>query len=388
MVSGGATEPQVSAIHSAWSAAGGSAAVHWLPGASDYAGLLETVLEAQPDVVLIVGAQGDDTLIRQVADVVWKFDSQCPVAVDAGPVSVDGVIVAGGAAESAAGVLRAVVTGTGPVASLPAAMSAAPATAGSSAPHEFFPSARAAAAMTASVGWVDVTADLLSPVTAARIDAAVNADERSGLAFTDPDGYRHWVAVPRSVPGLLSMLEDERLGALATEVMGSPDIWLGSFDVLAAEDGAGWRRDSAEVFGASARSTFPPGLSVYLPVDNGVVAEIQGGSHRLRGGNRAGPGPVSTARVALPPGHILLVIGGSRHRLGGGRVLRLRFIRGWMKPDVLLIHALGDQAGQLGPQGRRWCGADIGLPASVAEFLAVEETSTADALSHRKGSGI
>jgi hypothetical protein len=313
---------------------------------------------------------------------------RCPVAVDAGPVSVDGVIVAGGTAESAARVLRAVVAGPGPAASPQVAAPATSATAGSAVSHELFPSARTAAAMTASVGWADVTADLLPPVTAAQIDAAVNADERSGLAFADPDGYRHWVAVPRSVPGLLSMLEDERLSALATEAMGSPDIWLGSFDVLAAEVGTGWRRDCAEVFAASARSTFRPCLSVYLPVDDGVVAEIQGGSHRLRGGNHAASGPVSPAPVALPPGHVLLVIGGCQHRLGGGRVLRLRFIRGWMKPDVLLIHALGDQASQLGPQGRRWCGADIGMAASVTEFLAVEEASAAGALSRRKGNGI
>jgi hypothetical protein len=388
MVSGGATEHRVSAIHSAWSAAGGSAAVHRLPGSSDYAELLEAVLEAQPDVVLVVGAQGDDVLIRQVADVVWKFDSRCAVAVDAGPVFVDGVIVADGAAESTAGVLRAVVAGPGTAAAPQVAAPAALAAAESSASRELLPSARTAAAMTASVGWADVAADLLPPGAAGRIDAAVNADERSGLAFTDPDGYRHWVAVPRDVPDLLSMLEDERLSALATEVMGSPDIWLGSFDVLAAEAGAGWRRDCAEVLTASVRSTFRPCLSVYVPVDDGVVAEIQGGSHRLRGGHPAASGLVAPAQVALTLGHAVLIIGGCWHRLGGGRVLRLRFIRGWMKPDVLLVHALGDQAGQLGPQGRRWCGADIGMPASVGEFLAVEEASTVGALSRRKGSGI
>jgi hypothetical protein len=374
IVPAGLTEPaaverRADEIGAMWRATGDDAVSHRLSGSVEYAEFLDTVLDAQPDVVLIVGAGGDDSVVTPIADVVWKFDNSCRVAVDSGPSAVDRVIVAAGDAPDVVGALRVTRQPTHQ-----------PAKADGAAPP------RGGTVVIASVGWAVVDLDLISPDTAAQLRAAVDAGERAGLAFTDGAGYRHWPAVAADAPGLLAALEHERLATLVAEAMGSPEVWLGDLEVLGASDG--WLRHDVGVLAATAGADFRPSVSVLSPINDELTVAVQNGSHRLRGAEFGGSGPVHAEEVSLRPGQALLVAGGSRHRLVSGRALHLRFIRGWMKPAVLLFQALGERAELLGPRGRQWCGADIGLPISVAEFLQVEEASVTGGLAQRKGSGI
>jgi hypothetical protein len=376
-VAADAADERIDAVRAASLAAGDTVALHQIAGTVDYDELLDVVLEAQPDTALIAGGRLGDSFLAAAAAVVWKFDSSCQVVVHGGPCSVDGVVAVDGVEPAA--VLTALRGET---------MPAGPVPAGAEGPS---PPVTAAPALVASVGWAVVGIDLLSPAAVAQARAAVALGERAGLAFTDRDGYRHWVAVARDAPAVLALLEDVELAVLVAAAIGSPDIWLGDLEALGAPQGtsAGWRHDDAEAVAATAGSLFRPSLSVFLPIDDWELrVEVQSGSHRRRGAGVGSARAGSHDEMSLRQGEALFVTSGCRHRLLGGRALRLRFIRGWMKPSVLLIEALGERAAALGPQGRRWCGADVGLPTSVAEFLAVEEAAVGGGLSQRKGSGI
>ena len=364
------------ALSQAWEAGGDQVSSHRLTNPVEYSELLDVVLDAQPEVVLVAGA-ADDQIVAQVAEVTWKFDSACRVAVTAEAARVPGVVPIGGNADR----MRAALRGD---TAAKAAASVSSAQAGQAARS----AERAVSALIASMGWAEVALDVPNAQTLAQVRAAVEEDARDGLAFTG-DGYQHWVAVGRDAPDLLRMLEDRSLGRYVTRAVGSPDVWLGALEVIAAWGTPLWRRELGDVLSATPGSDFRPGLSVLWPVDDSEsVVEVQSGSHRLRAADPLSGKPVAYTTVTLRPGTGLLVTGGCRHRLVAGRFLHLVFIRGWMKPQVLLAQALGDQAAYLGEQGRRWCGADIGLPISIVEFLAVEEASLSGGLSQRKGSGI
>lgn len=375
-----AAQHDLDALSEAWAACGDQVSSHRLTGPVEYSELLDVVLEAQPEVVLVAGP-ADDQVVAQVADVAWKFDSACRVAVAADAARIPGVVPVGGNADG----MRTALRGEA------AAEAAAPGTSAQAgwAARAAGPAEWVAAALIASMGWAEVTLDVPRARTLAQVRATVDNDERNGLVLSDDDGYQHWVAVGRRAPDLLRMLEDGSLGRYVTRAADSPDVWLGALEVIAARGAPVWRRELGDVLSATPGSDFRPGLSVLLPVDDSEsLVEVQSGSHRLRAVAPPSGEPVAQTTVVLRPGAVLLVTGGCRHRLVAGRFLHLLFIRGWMKPQVLLAQALGDQATHLGEQGRRWCGVDVGLPTSVAEFLAVEEASMSGGLSQRKGSGI
>jgi hypothetical protein len=221
----------------------------------------------------------------------------------------------------------------------------------------------------------------------AQIRAAIDACDRDGLTVTDGEGYRHAVGVVRYAPSLLGLLDDRRLGALVQGAIGTTDLWLGALECLVPQSSHAWRRELAVPLLAAGSSSFRPGLSVLVALDDdGSSLGIHQGSHRLRG--QLVRDPRDPDRVVLGCGEVALVEAGCRFRLAPGPFLHLRFIRGWMKPDILLAGVLQDRADQLGEQARQWCGIDVGLPTSVEEFLRIEEAALAGSLTLRKGSGI
>jgi hypothetical protein len=357
-----------------WSGQGHQDAVHRLDGPVEYSVLLDAILDAQPDAVLLSGLDGDDARVRSVADVVWKFDNTCRVLLDGPPTTVEGVVAVDGQPSDVAAAVVSRPHAADPFSPPPASASLPGPWSGT-------------AALLVSRGWARGADRCLTAAAAAEIRAAMAACDRDGMTVTDRDGYRHAVAVVRYAPSLLGLLDDPRLGGLVRTAIGLADIWLGALEGIAAGSSLGWRRELAVPLLAAGSSEFRPGLSVLVALDeDGGLLRAHAGSHRWPALLRRDP--PSTDRVPLACGELALVEGGCRFRLDVGRFLHLRFIRAWMKPDILLAGPLRDQAARLGGQARQWCGLDIGLPTSVEEFLGVEEAALAGGLATRKGSGI
>ncbi len=363
-------------ISGIWADRGHEHTVHRLDGPVEYGTVLDVILDAQPDAVLLSGMDGDDALVRSVADVVWKFDNTCRVLVDGTTTAVVGVAAVNGPPCDVA----AAVTGQ------PDAAGAEP----DQTPVRLQPPAAAwsgTAALLVSRGWSRGRERYLSAAAAAQTRAAIGACDRDGLTVADSDGYRHAVGVMRYAPSLLGLLDDRRLGELVESAIRSADMWLGALEGLTAGLSHGWRRELAVPLLATGSSEFRPGLSVLIALDDGGgLVRVHPGSHRLRA-PLAGDPPGSD-QVPLGCGEAALIEAGCRFRLDAGRFLHLRFIRGWMKPDILLAGPLHDRAAQLGEQARQWCGMDIGLPTSVEEFLSIEQAALTGGLARRKGSGI
>ena len=369
------TSARLAAITGIWSGHGHEHAVHPLDGPVEYSTLLDAILEAQPDAVLLSGLDGDDARVRSVADVVWKFDSTCRVLVDGPPTTVEGVVAVNGQPSEVAAAVVGRPQATDPGFSPPSALASLPGLWSGTA------------ALLVSRGWARGTDCCLTAAAAAEIRAAMAACDRDGMTVTDRDGYRRAVAVIRYAPSLLALLDDPRLGGLVHTAIGSADIWLGALEGMTAGSSPGWRRELAVPLLSAGSSEFRPGLSVLVALDeDGGLLCAHAGSHRWPAPLRRDP--PSTDRVPLACGELALVEAGCRFRLDVGRFLHLRFIRAWMKPDILLAEPLRDQAAQLGGQARQWCGLDVGLPTSVEEFLSVEQSALAGGLATRKGSGI
>jgi hypothetical protein len=373
-----ATDQQLHALESVCAAQGGDTACHRLVEPIEYGDLLDVVLDAQPSAVLIAGAGDDAAVVRGIVDVVWKFDDGCLIGVDTGHSRVEGVLGADDGVERLVATMLADGRGTGWAPDL-AAQAPSPTTATDGVAG----ASRVGAALLRSAGWATVEASILDAEVRREIEAAARSDEDDGLLY-DEDGCRHWVAVGRRAPRLLRALEDDRLAHVVEEAVGDADVWLGALELLGPSGAPGWRRDSAAALSATAGSSFRPSLSVLLGLGNDFTVEIATGSHRLDS-DRA---PAVIETVIAGRTRMLLITAGCRRRIVSGRAVHLRFIRGWMKPDVLLVDALREQLGQMGPRGRRWCGEDVGLPASVAEFIAVEEAAASGVMSQRKGSGV
>lgn len=358
----GAPDQRLAEIRDRWGGRGHQDEVHRLDGPVEYGELLDVVLEAQADTVLLAGMAGDDALVESVVDVVWKFDNACRVVLDGPATTVDGVTPATGPAGSIVDALCGRVEPDRP----------------SGGPSGIGP-------LLVSRGWAKVPARYLSAAGAAEIGAAIDACDRDGSTIVDASGYRRAVGVPAHSASLLTLLDDPRLGALVASAIGSAEMWLGALEGLVPGPDPGWRRELAGPLLQVAGAAFRPGLSMLVALDaGGGQVDVQPGSHRLRTEPIAEPAHVD--RLPLAQGAAALVEGGCRFRLSAGRFVHLRFIRGWMKPDVLLAGPLRDR--RLGAQARRWCGMDIGLPTSVEEFLSIEEAALTGGLAQRKGSGI
>jgi len=365
-----------------WADRGHEHTVYRLDGPVEYGTLLDVILDAQPDAVLLSGMDGDDALVRSVADVVWKFDNICRVLVDGTTTAVVGVVAVNG---PPCGVAAAVTgqpdaagaAGVRPGQTLSPAGGAQPPAAG-------WPRM---AALLVSRGWARGRETYMAAAAAAETRAAIDACDRDGLTVTDSDGYRHAVGVVRYAQLLLGLLDDWRLGELVESAIRSADMWLGALEGLTAGPSRGWRRELVVPLLATGSSEFRPGLSVLIALDDGGgMVRVHPGSHRLR--TPPTDDPPGSDQVPLGCGEAALIEAGCRFCLDAGRFLHLRFIRGWMKPDVLLAGPLHDQAAQLGEQARQWCGMDIGLPTSVEGFLSIEQAALTGGLARRKGSGI
>jgi hypothetical protein len=74
---------------------------------------------------------------------------------------------------------------------------------------------------------------------------------------------------------------------------------------------------------------------------------------------------------------------------GPGRWISLAFVRGWIKPDVFMMDALGDELFRSAPPHvRDWYGAGLRLPRTIEEFLAGEESAASGQLKNIHGRGI
>jgi hypothetical protein len=90
-------------------------------------------------------------------------------------------------------------------------------------------------------------------------------------------------------------------------------------------------------------------------------------------------------------GSALVLEGRIKHRFKSAakNLLRMTFIRPWMKPNILFTTALGKaKIERLGSQGQQWCGLHIGLPITIEEFLSIESAALESEHGRVKGSGI
>jgi hypothetical protein len=187
----------------------------------------------------------------------------------------------------------------------------------------------------------------------------------------------------------LGLLDDAALVAMV-------DSGLADATVLSRADGVvagapAWRRS----FGGPLRDLPPralrPGISVWLALSADARMEVLRCSQHLPADADPEACGLPFLDLRVPPGHALLLEGGVVHRPApaGSVWLALDFVRPWIKPEVLLAAALApERLARLGEQGRRWCGAQLGLPTSVDEFLAIEEAALSSGVGLAKGSGI
>jgi hypothetical protein len=114
-------------------------------------------------------------------------------------------------------------------------------------------------------------------------------------------------------------------------------------------------------------------------------------SHHLNPSESLDAAKLPIISLTLKQGECVLLEGGVSYRLlATGTVwLCLAFVRPWIKPEVLFFSALSrERFSRLGQRGRRWCGAYLGLPTSVEEFLHIETEALESDLGRSKGSGI
>ena len=190
----------------------------------------------------------------------------------------------------------------------------------------------------------------------------------------------------------LQLLDNEELGKLIDEALGSDVILSRAEGTVPAPNGVPmWQSDFEEPRQSLPARSFRPGIVFWTPLSGSGEIEVLRASQHV--------GPSESPHITGTPATRLIVSQGAGLLLEGGVSYRfitpetvwlcLAFVRPWIKPEVLFSAALGEERiSRLSERGRRWCGAHLGLPTSVVEFLAIEQAALDTDLGRAKGSGI
>jgi hypothetical protein len=191
----------------------------------------------------------------------------------------------------------------------------------------------------------------------------------------------------------LELLDKEYLGALVDEALGKDVILSRAEGVLVrSASHMAWHSDFDKPRGSLSSRSFRPGITVWIPLAAGAgEIEVLRASQHLNPSKSLNEVGLSATRLVVDQGFAVLLEGGVKHRIlkSESPWLCLAFVRPWIKPEVLFSIALGEERlARLGERGRRWCGAYLGLPTSVEEFLAIEAAALEGDFGRAKGSGV
>jgi hypothetical protein len=237
-----------------------------------------------------------------------------------------------------------------------------------------------------------VTGSLLSYASCSRVSNDVGSSVALGPAASGCDTVRALALLDHS-DASMNILNDESFGLLIDEVVGANVVLSRAEGFMTLpESKPAWRRDFDRVLRAVPSQRFSPGLTALIPLDETPgQLEIIRSSHLLKSESPLTDPPELLKRVVVPQGCAALLAAGvfHRHCSASSTWLSFIFIRPWIKPEILLASALQpDRIPMLSPRGRRWCGFDVGLPTSVAEFLKIEAIALDSDFGRGKGSGI
>lgn len=233
---------------------------------------------------------------------------------------------------------------------------------------------------------------VLAPGRRSRLAEDVRRMAEARRFAADPGGVSRAVVLLSYSDSALELLDDEVLGAWVDEALGDDAILSRAEAVIAPAGGpAGWQSDFAAPRRGLPARAFRPGVAVWSPLDDTGGLEVLRASQHLDGDAPAEDSGLPSVRLEVAGGDAVILEGGVTYRLltPGTRWLCLAFARPWIKPEVLFSAALSAaRLAGLGERGRRWCGAHLGLPTSVEEFLAIEEAAVDGDFGRAKGSGI
>ncbi len=154
-----------------------------------------------------------------------------------------------------------------------------------------------------------------------------------------------------------------------------------------------WRREFMRIRKGAPQRRFRPGVELLLPVSTeGLAIEMVDCGHLLPAGRDLAQAVehLPLCRIEVPQGHVVLLDAGQPWRITEEMLFaRLTFVCGWIRPDYLHSDALeADLFAAMGSRARALCGEEIGLPVSVADFLAIEKAALDGNTGKVKGSGI
>jgi hypothetical protein len=233
----------------------------------------------------------------------------------------------------------------------------------------------------------------LAPEFCTRLSAEVRHAAEAGPHVVGPDVSTRAIALLEHSDSALGLLDEESLGTLVDEALGSDVILSRAEGVITpAAPRPVWQSDFGKPRQNLPARFFRPGIALWTALSApGGSLEVLRASQHFNPAGALDEAELPAVCLTVQPGECLLLEGGVRYRLLTPQTIWLcfAFVRPWIKPEVLFFSALSkNRFERLGRRGRRWCGAQLGLPISVEEFLAIEAEALAGDFGRAKGSGI
>ncbi len=238
-----------------------------------------------------------------------------------------------------------------------------------------------------------VAGQLLAAERCSRLADDIQSSAARGPRLSGSGGATRAIALLSHSDLALELLDDEALGALVDEALGDDLILSRAEGVIGPPtDQAAWQSDFDKLRRSLSTRSFRPGIAVWIPLGvGGGQLEVLRASQQMDPTVSPAEAGLPSIRLSVSQGCAVLLEGGVCYRLLMQKSpwMCLAFVRPWIKPEVLLFSALGEERlNRLGQRGRRWCGAHLGLPTSVEEFLAIEAAALESDFGRAKGSGI
>lgn len=238
-----------------------------------------------------------------------------------------------------------------------------------------------------------VVARMLTTEYCARLSDDVRRTADSGPCITGPGDLKRVIALLAHSDLALKLLDEKELGSLVDEALGN-DVILSRAEgaIVSSLAQPVWQSDFDKPRRSLPARSFRPGIAIWT-----ALSDCGGEFEVLRASQHVGPAEsphqagTPATRLTVPQGSGVLLEGGVSYRILTNDTvwLCLAFVRPWVKPELLFSVALGEErVSRLGEQGQRWCGAHLGLPTSVEEFLAIEQAALETDFGRAKGSGV
>lgn len=186
------------------------------------------------------------------------------------------------------------------------------------------------------------------------------------------------------------LLDDAALGLLVSQAFYKDSILNLMEGVRISVNEDCWRSNFIKPLNCLQARSFRPGINIYFPLDDGdcnleIIPSTQYNEVNTLSDS------MKIKSLSVPQGSALVLEGRIKYRFksSANTLLKMNFIRPWMKPDILFTTALGKaKIERLGLLGQQWCGFHIGLPVTIEEFLLIESAALESEHGRVKGSGV